>query len=93
MAIELSKEAKAQAVAALERYFDEHLEERLGNVAARALLSFILEEIGPSIYNTAVSHVQERLLARVQELDLEVHEDEFPLARKLGQAGRGKGRG
>lgn len=77
MSIELSKEARAQAIASIERYFNEHMEERIGNIAAGALLGFFLDEIGPSIYNQAVAEVQDRLQARILELDIEVHEDEF----------------
>ena len=65
-------------------YAAEHLDERMGNVAAGALLCFFLEEIGPLIYNQGVADVQERLLARVQEVDLEVHEDAFQYWRKSG---------
>ncbi len=77
MSIELSKEDRTQAVASIERYFQENMDERIGNIAAGALLNFFVDEIGPSIYNKAVSEVQERLLARVSEIDIEVHEDEF----------------
>ena len=77
MAIELSKEARKQAVASIERYFQENMEERIGNVAAGALLNFFLEEIGPAVFNKAVAEVQERLQVRLSEIDLEVHEDEF----------------
>lgn len=77
MAIELSKEDRAQAIASIERYFLENMEEKIGNVAAGALLAFFLNEVGPSVYNRAVTDAQERLAARVQELDFEVHEDEF----------------
>ena len=69
--------ASAEAVASIERYFDQHMDERIGNIAAGALLGFFLQEIGPSIYNQAVADVQERLQARIAELDIEVHEDEF----------------
>jgi uncharacterized protein (DUF2164 family) len=65
MAIELTKEDRAQAIASIERYFRENMEEKIGNVAASGLLGFILEEIGPSIYNKAVVDAQERLQARV----------------------------
>ena len=34
-------------------------------------------EIGPTVYNKAVAEVQERMQARVLELDIEVHEEEF----------------
>ena len=82
MAIELSKEARKDAIASIERYFQENMEEKIGNIAAAGLLSFFLEEIGPSIYNRAVADAQERLQARVQDLDFEVHEDEFAYWRK-----------
>lgn len=77
MAIELSKETRKAAVSSIERYFDANMEEKIGNVAADALLQFFIEEIGPSIYNKAVSDVQTRMQSRVMELDVEVYEDEF----------------
>ena len=77
MPIELPKSERAQAVASIERYFEQELEQRLGNVAAGALLGFFLQEIAPLVYNQAVADVQERWLQRVQELDLEVHEEAF----------------
>lgn len=86
MAIELTKEARAQAVASIERYFRENMDEPIGNIAAAGLLAFMLEEIGPTVYNQAVLDVQERLQLRVSELDLEVHEDEFQYWRKYDKA-------
>ena len=83
MTIELTKEDRTQAIASIERYFRENMEEKIGNVAAGGLLGFILEEIGPSIYNKAVADAQERLQARVNELDFEVHEEEFGYWRKF----------
>ena len=82
MTIELNKEARKEAIASIERYFRENMEEPIGNLAAGALLGFFLEEIGPAIYNQAVAHAQERLQARVSELDIEVHEEEFQYWRK-----------
>ena len=83
MTIEISKEARREAVTSIERYFQENMEERIGNIAAAALLGFFLEEIGPLVYNKAVAEVQERLQARVMELDIELHEDEFGYWRKF----------
>ena len=90
MSIELSKEDRAQAIASIERYFLENMEEKIGNIAAGGLLGFVLEEIGPSIYNKAVDDVQERLQARVADLDFEVNEPEFVYWRKYDQARKGK---
>jgi uncharacterized protein (DUF2164 family) len=90
MAIELSKEDREQAIASIERYFREHMEQKIGNVAAGGLLGFFLEEVGPSIYNKAVADAQERLQARVAELDFEVHEQEFGFWRKYDPLRKGK---
>ncbi len=62
MTIELAKEdRKQQAIESIERHFRENMEEKIGNVAAGGLLGFILEEIGPRIYNKAVADVQARV--------------------------------
>jgi len=82
MTIELSKEVRAEAIASIERYFRTNMDEPIGNIAAGALLGFFLEEVGPSIYNKGVADAQERLQARVMELDIEVHEDEFQYWKK-----------
>ena len=83
MTIEISKEARKEAIASIERYFTENMEDKIGNIAAGALLGFILEEIGPVIYNKAVTDVQERLQSRIMEVDFEIHEDEFQYWRKF----------
>lgn len=90
MTIEISKEARREAIASIERYFRENRDEKIGNIAAGALLGYFLEEIGPLVYNKAVVDVQERLPARVSELDFEVHEDEFQYWRKFDLQGRKK---
>ena len=74
MPIELPKEARAAAITSIERYFLEEDGERIGNMAAGALLSFFLAEIAPAVYNQAVAEVQERMQARVAELDIDLHE-------------------
>jgi uncharacterized protein (DUF2164 family) len=82
MSIELSKEARKEAIASIERYFKENMEEPIGNIAAGGLLGFFLEEIGPSVYNKAIADAQEKIQARVVELDIEVHEEEFQYWRR-----------
>lgn len=90
MTIELSREMRNEAVASIERYFLENMEQRIGNVAAAGLLGFFLEEIGPAVYNRAVADVQERLQMRVSEVDIEIHEEEFAYWRKFDKARKGR---
>ena len=88
MTIELSKEDRQQAIASIERYFREHLQETIGNVTAGGLLAFILEEIGPTLYNRGVADAQAHLQARVSDLDFEVHEEEFSYWRRFDKVGK-----
>ena len=90
MTIEISKDARKEAIASIERYFQENMEERIGNIAAGALLGFFLEEIRPLVYNRAVAEVQERLQSRISEIDIEIHEDEFQYWRKYDRQRKGK---
>jgi uncharacterized protein (DUF2164 family) len=90
MPIELSREARTQAIASIERYFSEELEQRIGNIAAGALLGFFLEEVGPLVYNQTIRQVQERLQQRVQELDIDFNEDEFQYWRRRQPPAKGK---
>jgi uncharacterized protein (DUF2164 family) len=90
MTIEISPEQRKEAIASIERYFRENMEDKIGNIAAGALLGYFLEELGPIVYNRAVSDVQERLQARVMEVDIEIHEDEFQYWRKFDAAQRKK---
>ena len=91
MAIELDKEVRTQAVASIERWCREHMDEPIGNVAAAGLLAFFVGEIGPVIYNQAVADVQQRLMQRVGEIDIEVHEEAFGWWHRQDGARRGRG--
>ncbi len=86
MDIELSAEARKRAISSIERYFSVNMDEPIGNVAAGALLGYFIEEIGPAIYNQAVADVQQRLQARVMEVDIELHVNEFDYWSKYEQS-------
>lgn len=90
MTIELPDASRQTAVASIQRYFQENMDEPIGNITAGALLGFFLEEIGPLVYNKAVADVQQRLQARIMEVDLEVYEDEFPYWNRFDKKRRAK---
>lgn len=81
MSIELPKDIQKEAISSIIRYFYEHRGEQIGNIAASALLNFFLEDVGPSIYNKAITDVQERMQLHVSDLDIEFHEENPVLAR------------
>ena len=81
--IELSKQARTDAVASIQRYFEENLSEPIGDLPAGLLLNFLLEDIGPAIYNQAIADAQTRLQQRVSDLSGELYADEFQYWIKL----------
>ncbi len=81
--VELSAPARQDATASLQRYFQQELQDELGALPAANLLNFILEEIGPAIYNKAVTDAQARIQARTAELDAELYLDPFQYWSRL----------
>ena len=77
MAIELTKEAEDRLLASIKRYFDETLDQEIGDLKARLLLDFCLKEIGPNVYNRAIADAQAFLTDRVADLDGSCYEPEF----------------
>lgn len=77
MNIEISKQGRADAVASIQRYFEENMPEPIGELAAGLLLNFFLEEVGPVIYNWAIADAQARMAQRVSDLSGELFADEF----------------
>jgi uncharacterized protein (DUF2164 family) len=77
MNIEIPKQTRSDAIASLQRYFEENLSEPLGDLPAGMLLDFFLEEVGAVIYNKAIADAQSRLQQRVLDLHGELFADEF----------------
>ena len=84
MTIEISKQARAAAIASIRRYFEENLSEPIGDLPAGLLLNYFLEEIGPVIYNQAIADAQARMQQRVGDLSGELFADEFQYWAKAG---------
>ncbi len=81
--MELSERVRMDAIASLQRYFHEELQAELGALPAVNLLNFILEEIGPAVYNKAVLDAQVRVQSRTAELDAELYLDPFQFWSRL----------
>lgn len=81
--IELPKQARSDAIASLQQYFEQNLPAPIGDLAAGLLLDYFLEEIGPLVYNKAISDAQQRLQQRVTDLDGELFADPFQYWTRL----------
>ena len=77
MPVTLSDDATEKALKSIRRYFAEQLDQEIGELPSRLLLEFVLEEIGPSIYNGAIADAQVYLRERVADLDGACYMPEF----------------
>jgi uncharacterized protein (DUF2164 family) len=77
VSIELSNQARGDAIASIQRYFERNMPEPIGELPAGLLLNYFMEEIGPAIYNQAIADAQTRLHQRVADLDGELYEEAF----------------
>ena len=82
MAIRLSKEQEVRLIASFQRYFKQELDQELGNLQSQFLLDFCLRELGPSIYNQAITDAQTHMQDRITEMDIDCHEQEFAYWKK-----------
>ncbi|MEH6545560.1 MAG: DUF2164 domain-containing protein [Sneathiella sp.] len=76
MRIKLSPERKEEIANALSGYYQEQFDEELSEYRAMTLVEFLLQKIGPSQYNQAVTDVRKFLTEKVEELDTEFYEPE-----------------
>ena len=77
MAIKLSKVSKQKLIKSIKRYFEEELNEEIGDLKASLFLDFCLQEICPTIYNQAIVEARSFLEARLSELEDTCYEPEF----------------
>jgi len=77
MPTELDKEIEKRLIASIKQYFESNLDEDIGDLKARLLLDFCLQEIGPCIYNKAIIDAQSFMQEMVVDLDVSLYEPEF----------------
>ena len=77
MPIQIEAETREQMVASIRRYFEQELEEEIGELQAGFLLDYFLAELAPTVYNQAIAHAQAWMLGRVEDLESSLYEPEF----------------
>ena len=82
---DLPAHARKEAIASLQRYFQQNLPDELGDLPAGLLLDFFLEDIAPAIYNKAVVDAQQRMQARLNDVDGELYVDPFQYWSRMEQ--------
>jgi uncharacterized protein (DUF2164 family) len=77
MAITLPPETRKRFYASIRRFFEEKLDDEIGDLKARLVLDFCLREIGPTVYNQAVADARAWLGGKVADLDGSCFEPEL----------------
>jgi uncharacterized protein (DUF2164 family) len=87
--IEMSDVARKQAVASIRRYFDENIDEKIGDLKAALFLDYILAEHGPAIYNQAMADARRFFEERSADLGAVSYQVEFPFwAERKGKTAK-----
>jgi len=68
MEIELNKEVRVVLVENLKRYYWNERNEELSNLGAQLLLDFIVNDVGPYIYNKAVEDSYAYMDERIEDM-------------------------
>ena len=69
MEIKLTKEVEQALTASIRRYVSENLDSDIGDLQASLFLKYCLEEIGPCVYNSAISDAHQYLQEKVADLE------------------------
>ncbi len=77
MTIKISKETKQKLVESIKRYFEESMDEEIGDLKASLLLDYCVKEIGATIYNRAIADAQAYMQDKVADVEGSCYEPEF----------------
>lgn len=82
MAITLETEARGYLLGSIKRFFEEELDESIGDLKAARVLEFALKEIGPSVYNQAMADAKDWFQEKAVELGDARYQAEFDFWKK-----------
>jgi uncharacterized protein (DUF2164 family) len=82
MAINLDSETEKHLINSIKQFFAKELEDEIGDLKARLVLDFCIREIGPSVYNRAITDAQESIGNAVSDLDAIRYDPEFDFWKK-----------
>jgi uncharacterized protein (DUF2164 family) len=75
----IPKEQKDDIVSNIQLYFSEERNESLGNLEAEQILNFVLQQVGPFVYNQALSDLRKVIQQQFSSLEDETYALEKPM--------------
>lgn len=82
MAIKLEKETEKHLIGSIRRFFAEDMDDDIGDLKAMRVLEFFIRELGPNIYNQAISDAQKYFQEKASDLGDAYYEAEFDFWKK-----------
>ena len=64
----LTKEVKEHIVLEIQKYFIDERDEEIGNLSAELLLQFMIEKVGPAIYNQGIRDAHSLVSKKLEDL-------------------------
>jgi uncharacterized protein (DUF2164 family) len=80
--ITFPNDGRKHAIASLQQYFAENMDEEIGELKAGLLVDFVAAELGPTIYNQAIADARTFFEERSADLAGVCYHAEFPLSVK-----------
>ena len=84
MSIDIPKDKEARIIESIKHYFEENLEDEIGDLKASLLLDYVIHEIGPVIYNQAILDAQAFMADKMNDLGNSCYQPEFMYWRTQG---------
>ena len=79
MRIRLSEDRQRAILNLFKAFYAEEFDEELSAYQAERLLEFFMKNLGPPVYNQAISDAHAFMLGKLDDLDVEFYEPEEPV--------------
>lgn len=66
--IEMTKDERKVAIGKIQEYFENERDESIGDLQGELILDFIVEKIGPHIYNQAINDMHKYMSEKVDDM-------------------------
>lgn len=64
----LEKEVKAKIISEIQEYFLNERDEEIGNLSADLVLQFMIQQVGPAIYNQGIRDAHALVSKKIEDL-------------------------
>jgi len=66
--MKFEKEVKGKIISEIQKYFLNERDEEIGNLSAELLMDFMIQLVGPSIYNQAIKDAHALVSKKIEDL-------------------------